>query len=87
MVSGRSSERARPQDPAPDGDGGGDPGRDREGGGKGRPRGPGARAGRRDYSHLPRFEVTWDFEGGGYCCPQCGEPFTRLGDHVMDQLD
>src|SRR5579859_6547771 len=87
MVSGWSSERARPQDPAPDGDGGGDPGRDREGGGKGRPRGPGARAGRRDYSHLPRFEVTWDFEGGGYCCPQCGEPFTRLGDHVVEQLD
>jgi hypothetical protein len=22
---------------------------------------PGARAGRRDYSHLPRVEVTWDF--------------------------
>jgi transposase len=31
--------------------------------------------------------VTWDFEGGGYCCPQCGEPFTRLGDHVVEQLD
>ena len=31
--------------------------------------------------------MTWDFEGGGYCCPQCGEPFTRLGDHVADQLD
>jgi transposase len=43
MVFGRSSERARPQDLAPDGDGGGDPGRDREGGGKGRPRGPGER--------------------------------------------
>jgi transposase len=71
MVFGRSWERARPQDLAPDGDGGGGPGRDRAGGGKGRPRGPGARAGRRDYSHLPRFEVTWDFEGGGYCCPQC----------------
>ena len=38
---------------------------------KGRPRGPGARAGRRDYSHLPRAEVIWDFEGG-YCCPECG---------------
>ena len=87
MVFGRSSERARPQDPAPDGDGGSDPGRDRERGGKGRPRGPGARAGRRDYSHLPRFEVTWDFEGGGYCCPQCGAAFTRLGDHVVEQLD
>jgi transposase len=39
MVFGRSSERARPQDLAPDGDGGGDPGRDRAGGGKGRSRG------------------------------------------------
>jgi transposase len=52
-----------------------------------RPRGPGARAGRRHYSHLPRVEVIWDFPGGGYCCPQCGVPFTRLGDHVVEQLD
>ena len=51
-------------------------------------RGPGARAGRRDYSHLPRFEVFWDFPGGGYCCPECGEPFTLLGDHWSgEQLD
>ena len=50
-------------------------------------RGPGARAGRRDYSHLPRFTVVWDFEGDGYCCPECGEPFTRLGDHVTELLD
>ena len=51
-------------------------------------RGPGARAGRRDYSHLPRFEVFWDFPGGGYCCPECGEPFTLLGDHLSgEQLD
>ena len=43
---------------------------------------------RRDYSHLPRFEVFWDFPGGGYCCPECGEPFTLLGDHVSgEQLD
>ena len=78
MVSGRSSERARP-DAA---------GRDRGDGGKGgRPRGPGARAGRRDYSHLPRVEVIWDFPGGGYCCPQCGVSFTRLGDHVAEVLD
>ena len=48
----------------------------------------GARAGRRDYSHLPRFEVSWDFPGGGYCCPECGEPFTPLGDHWSgEQLD
>ena len=54
----------------------------------GKRRGPGARAGRRDYSHLPRVEVTWDFGGGGYCCPECGTPFTGLGsDHVTEQLD
>ena len=86
LVFGRSSERARPD--APGGAGNGDDDRDRAGGGKnGRPRGPGARAGRRDYSHLPRVEVIWDFEGGGYCCLQCGEPFARLGDHVVEQLD
>ena len=50
--------------------------------------GPGARAGRRDYSHLPRVEVIWDFPGGGYCCPDCGEPFTLLGTHLSgEQLD
>jgi transposase len=86
LVFGRSSERARPD--APGGGGNGDHGRDRAGGGtNGRPRGPGARAGRRDYSHLPRVEVIWDFEGGGYCCPACGAPFARLGDHVVEQLD
>ena len=51
-------------------------------------RGPGARSGRRDYSGLPRFEVFWDFPDGGYCCPECGEPFTPLGDHWSgEQLD
>jgi len=85
LLFGRSSERARPEAAGGD-DGGGD--RDRVGGGNGgRPRGPGARAGRRDYSHLPRIKVIWDFPGGGYCCPQCGVPFTRLGDHVTEQLD
>jgi len=84
LVFGRSSERGRP-----DAGGGGDVNQDRvPAGGRGsRPRGPGARAGRRDYSHLPRVEVVWDFEGGGYCCPGCGEPFTLLGDHVVEQLD
>ena len=83
LVFGRSSERVRP-----DAAGGGDQGRDRAGGGEaGRQRGAGARAGRRDYLHLPRIEVIWDFEGGGYWCPQCGEPFARLGDHVVEQLD
>jgi transposase len=86
LLFGRSSERARPG-PARGEDGGGAAGRGRGGGGDGRPRGPGARAGRRDYSHLPRVEVIWDFPGGGYCCPQCGAPFTRLGDHVAELLD
>ena len=88
MVSGRSSERSRPEPPGRDdagSDGDGGQGRERGRGGK---RGPGARAGRRDYSHLPRFEVLWDFPGGGYCCPECEEPFTLLGDHVSgEQLD
>jgi transposase len=90
LVFGRSSERARPEAAGPDedGDGGGKQDRGRGGGGEGgRPRGPGARAGRRDYSQLPRVEVVWDFEGGGYCCPECGVPFARLGDHVVEQLD
>jgi transposase len=85
MVFGRSSERSRPEPPGGAGDAAG--GQD-AGTGAGRKRGPGARAGRRDYSHLPRFEVFWDFPGGGYCCPECGEPFTPLGDHWSgEQLD
>ena len=86
LLFGRSSERSRPEPSGRD-DGGGDGGQGRDRG-KGGKRGPGARAGRRDYSHLPRFEVFWDFPGGGYCCPECGEPFTLLGDHVSgEQLD
>ena len=89
MLFGRSSEKSRPEPPA--GGSAGDGGRDRDGergGGEGVKRGPGARAGRRDYSRLPRFEVIWDFPGGGYCCPECGEPFTPLGDHWSgEQLD
>src|SRR6266571_1190814 len=85
MVFGRSSERSRPEPPGGAGDAAGGRG---AGTGAGRKRGPGARAGRRDYSHLPRFEVSWDFPGGGYCCPECGEPFTPLGDHWSgEQLD
>ena len=95
MLFGRSSERSRPEPPSGDGDGDSDGEaadgtgqQGRGGGGSGKPRGPGARAGRRDYSHLPRVEVIWDFEGGGYCCPECGEPFTGLGsDHVTELLD
>ncbi len=85
MVFGRSSERSGPEPP---GGAGGAAGGRGAGTGTGRKRGPGARAGRRDYSHLPRFEVFWDFPGGGYCCPECGEPFTPLGDHWSgEQLD
>ena len=85
MVFGRSSERSRPEPPGTDAPG---PGGQGGGAGTGKRRGPGARAGRRDYSHLPRVEVTWDFGGGGYCCPECGTPFTGLGsDHVTEQLD
>ncbi len=66
MLFGRSSERSRPEPPA-GGDAAGDGGQGRgRGSGAGKKRGPGARAGRRDYSHLPRFEVFWDFPGGGY---------------------
>jgi transposase len=87
MVFGDSSERSRPGPPAPQ-DEGGEPVPGGTGGSKGRPRGPGARAGRRDYPHLPRVEVIWDFEGGGYCCPECGTSFTGLGsDHVTELLD
>ena len=86
MVFGRSSERARPGPAVREDEAGGDGERGRAGG-KGGRRGPGARAGRRDYSHLPRFKAVWDFPGGGYCCPECGAPFTLLGDHVAEQLD
>ena len=86
LLFGRSSEKQHPEPPAGDGDAAGQGG---DGGDRTGPkRGPGARAGRRDYSHLPRFEVVWDFPGGGYCCPECGEPFTLLGDHWSgEQLD
>ena len=91
MLFGRSSEKARPDSPGggdPAGDGGSADGGDGAGGAKGVRRGPGARAGRRDYPHLPRVEMTWDFPGGGYCCPECGEPFSLLGSHVSgEQLD
>jgi transposase len=64
MLFGRSSEKSRPGPLSGGGDddagGGGE-----RGSGTGRKRGPGARAGRRDYSHLPRVEVFWDFPGGG----------------------
>ncbi len=86
MLFGRSSERAGP---AADGDDAGAGDGEKPGSEKKRvKRGPRARSGRRGYPGLPRFEVFWDFEGGGYCCPQCGEPFTPLGTHLSgEQLD
>jgi CHAT domain len=82
LVFGRSSKRARPEAASRDEDGSRDAGRDSAG--SGRTRGPGARSGRRDYSHLPRVEVVWDFPGGGYCCPECEcsttTPAARLTD-------
>jgi transposase len=87
MLFGRSSEKSRPEAP-PGGSGGDADAGGVRGSGTASKRGPGARAGRRDYSHLPRFEVFWDFPGGGYCCPQCGGPFSPLGDHWPgEQLD
>jgi transposase len=87
MVFGRSSEKSRPE-PQPGGGDGDTAGGGDRGAGPGKKRGPGARAGRRDYSHLPRVEIIWDFPDGSYCCPECGEPFTPLGDHWSgEQLD
>jgi transposase len=87
MLFGRSSERSGAEPGAGDDEAGGRERPDDSGGSGKNKRGPGARAGRRDYSHLPRFKVVWDFPGGGYCCPVCGEPFTPLGEHVSEQLD
>jgi hypothetical protein len=52
MVFGRSSERAQPE-PSADGGGAQGQGPGRGSGAGGKKRGPGARAGRRDYSRLP----------------------------------
>jgi transposase len=93
MLFGRSSEKSRPAPPAGGGAAGAGAGAGGQrcqdpGSGAGSTRGPGARAGRRDYSHLPRVEVLWDFPDEEYCCPQCGEPFSRLGDRWSgEQLD
>ena len=91
MVSGRKPGKNRPGSAGGDdgnGDSAGDGGEPSGGNKKKVKRGPGARAGRRDYPHLPRAGVIWDFPGGGYCCPGCGEPFTLLGTHLAgDQPD
>lgn len=90
MLFGRSSEKSWPQPAGGDDDAAGraESAQRGRGGGKNVQRGPGARAGRRDYSHLPRVEIVWDFPEGGYCCPECGQPFTALGEHWSgEQLD
>ena len=79
MLFGRSSEKSRPGPPAGGDDnaaGGGGQDRERRGA-AGKKRGPGARAGRRDYSRLPRLEVFWDFPDGGYCCRSAGSRSRR----------
>ena len=87
MVFGRSSERSRPGAAGRDGDSAGAGGDgDRAGGGP-RRRGPGARAGRRDWSGLPHVEVTWDFEDGGHWCPRCGKRYEHLGGYESEVLD
>jgi len=88
LVFGRSSERVRPQPTAGEDDrsGPGDDAGERQSDGR-PPRGPGGRAGRRDYSHLPRVEVIWDFAEGGYCCPECSSPFEAFDDHASEQVD
>jgi transposase len=86
MVFGRSSERTGRGTGDQAGGGPGDqagPGEDR---GPARRRGRAGNA-RRDYSHLPRVEVIWDFEDGGYCCQRCGTAFESLGEHVSEQID
>ena len=65
MLFGRSSERSCPEPDSGDGDAGCGGERQDGPGGSGEKRGPGARGGRRDYWHLPRVEVIWDFDGGG----------------------
>jgi transposase len=53
-----------------------------------RRRGPGARAGRRDYSDLPDEDGgRWDFPEGGPTCPCCGAPFAGNGEDVSWRLE
>jgi transposase len=95
LVFGRSSERVRPDTAGQGVDGGPNSGAGEDGGAAdggravgGDPRrGRGGQAGRRDYSHLPRVEVVWDFADGGYCCPGCGSAFEGFGDHTVEQID
>ena len=83
MLFGRSSERSRPEPAGRDdaaGDGGAGPGTAgaarASSGVRGRGRGGGITR------ICPGLRSSGIFPGGGYCCPECGEPFTPLGDHV-----
>jgi transposase len=87
LLFGRSSERTRADTAdGDDAEAGGQAGRGGTGRVEGR-RGPGGRAGRRMYAHLPRVEVIWDFDEGGWCCPCCGQLAEGFGDHVVEQID
>ena len=78
MVFGRSSEKSRPE-PQPGGGDGDTAGGGDRGAGPGKKRGPGARAGRRDYSHLPRVEVIWDFLTARTAARSAGSRSRRWG--------
>ena len=70
LLFGRSSEKQHPEAPAGDGDAAGQ-GRVR-GDRTGRKRGPGARAGRRDYSHLPGSRWSGISRAGGTAVRSAG---------------
>ena len=74
MLFGRSSEKSRPEPPAGGGDdAGGGGGRDRDRrAAAGTKRGPGARAGRRDYSHLPRLRCSGISRAAGTAARSAG---------------
>jgi transposase len=83
MMFGRSSEKSSPAPGGLGGDGGD------AGGRSGVPPKRRGKSGnrRRDYSHLPRVEVVWDF-GEPPCCDECGMGFEALGsDDVFSQVD
>ena len=86
MVFGRSSERSRPE-PAGGrrrGAGSGPGARERHG----RETRPGGAGGAAGLLASAPGSGGLGFRGGGYCCPECGTPFTGLGsDHVTEQMD
>ena len=85
MLFGRSSERARPEPPPADG--GGDAGPDGAAA-QGQAAGAGGAGGAAGLLAPAPGRGDLGLSGGGYCCPECGTPFTRLGsDHVTELLD